>query len=45
MRDDKTVVYDKTTDELLSAISSMGQAGSGNPASPDCAVLLEFGRA
>lgn len=41
VRDDKTVVYDKTTDELLSAISSMGQEGSQS-ATPDCAVLLEL---
>ena len=41
VRDDKTEVYDKTTNELLSAISSMGQQGSG-PEAPDCAVLLEL---
>jgi hypothetical protein len=41
VRDDKTAVYDKTTNELLSAISSMGQQGSG-PEAPDCAVLLEL---
>jgi len=41
VRDDKTTVYDKTTDELLSAISSMGQMGAESE-SPDCAVLLEL---
>lgn len=41
VRDDKTEVYDKTTNDLLSAISSMGEQGSG-PEAPDCAVLLEL---
>ena len=41
VRDDKTAVYDKTTDELLSAIASMGQEGAA-AATPDCAVLLEL---
>jgi hypothetical protein len=41
VRDDKTAVYDKSTDELLSAISSMGQAGAQSP-KPDCAMLLEL---
>ncbi len=39
--DDKTAVYDKTTNELLSAISSMGQEGAA-AATPDCALLLEL---
>jgi len=39
--DDKTVVYDKSTDELLSAIASMGQEGA-SAATPDCALLLEL---
>jgi hypothetical protein len=41
VRDDKTVVYDQTTDELLSAIASMGQEGAAS-ATPDCAILLEL---
>ena len=41
MRDDKTVVYDQSTDELLSAIASMGQEGAA-AATPDCALLLEL---
>jgi hypothetical protein len=41
VRDDKTEVYDKSTDELLSAISSMGREGA-SAASPDCAMLLEL---
>jgi len=39
--DDKLAVYDQTTDELLSAIASMGQEGATS-ATPDCAVLLEL---
>lgn len=41
VRDDKTAVYDKSTDELLSAISAMGQEGARS-ATPDCAMLLEL---
>lgn len=41
VRDDKTAVYDKSTDELLSAISSMGREGA-NAETPDCAMLLEL---
>lgn len=41
MRDDKTAVFDQSTDELLSAIASMGQEGATS-AKPDCAVLLEL---
>jgi hypothetical protein len=41
VRDDKTAVYDQSTDELLSAISSMGQEGA-RAATPDCAMLLEL---
>ncbi len=41
VRDDKTAVYDKSTDELLSAISSMGREGA-SAESPDCAILLEL---
>ena len=33
--------FDQTTDELLSAIASMGQEGA-TAATPDCAVLLEL---
>jgi hypothetical protein len=41
VRDDKTVVFDQSTDELLSAISTMGQEGA-SAANPDCALLLEL---
>lgn len=41
VRDDKTAIYDQSTDELLSAISSMGQEGA-RAATPDCAMLLEL---
>ena len=41
VRDDKIAVYDQSTDELLSAIASMGQEGA-TAATPDCAVLLEL---
>ena len=41
VRDDRIAAFDQTTDELLSAISSMGQEGA-NAASPDCAILLEL---
>lgn len=41
VRDDKTTVYDKSTDELLAAISSMGREGA-SAATPDCAMLLEL---
>ena len=41
VRDDKIAVYDQSTDELLSAIASMGQEGA-TAVTPDCAVLLEL---
>lgn len=41
VRDDKIAVYDQSTDELLSAISSLGQEGA-SAKSPDCALLLEL---
>ena len=41
VQDDKTVSYDQTTDELLSAIASMGQAGAAADR-PDCARLVEL---
>ncbi len=41
VKDDKTAIYDQTTDELLSAIASMGQEGAA-AAAPDCALLLEL---
>jgi hypothetical protein len=41
VRDEKTAVYDQTTDELLSAIASMGQEGAA-AAAPDCALMLEL---
>lgn len=41
VRDEKIAVYDQTTDELLSAISKLGQEGA-TAATPDCALLLEL---
>jgi hypothetical protein len=41
VKDEKTAVYDQTTDELLSAIASMGQLGA-NASSPDCALMIEL---
>lgn len=41
VRDDKIAVYDQSTDELLSAIASMGQEGA-SAATPDCALMLEL---
>lgn len=41
VRDEKTEAFDKSTDELLSAIASMGQEGA-NAQTPDCALLLEL---
>lgn len=41
VRDDKTEAYDTSTDELLSAIATMGQEGAA-AATPDCALLLEL---
>jgi hypothetical protein len=41
VRDEKTAVYDQTTDELLSAIASMGQEGAA-ATYPDCALLIEL---
>lgn len=41
VRDDKIAVYDQSTEELLSAISSLGQEGADAKA-PDCALLLEL---
>jgi hypothetical protein len=41
VKDDKTVVYDQATDELLSAVASMGQEGAAAD-TPDCALLLEL---
>ena len=41
VRDDKTAIYDKTSDELLSEISSMGQAGARS-GTADCALVLEL---
>ncbi|MGL4396189.1 MAG: hypothetical protein ACRCS9_06605 [Hyphomicrobium sp.] len=41
VRDDKIGEFDLKTDELLSAISSMGQEGAAAK-SPDCALLLEL---
>lgn len=41
VKDDKTTVYDKTTDELLSAIASMGQEGAAAE-KPDCTRMTEL---
>ncbi|MFT3731157.1 MAG: hypothetical protein QM780_06990 [Hyphomicrobium sp.] len=41
VKDDKMAVYDKTTDELLSAISSMGQEGAAAD-TPDCTRMVEL---
>ena len=41
VRDDKIAGYDQKSDELLAAISSMGQEGASAKA-PDCALLLEL---
>jgi hypothetical protein len=41
VRDEKIEVFDKSTDALLSAISTLGQEGA-SAVSPDCAVLLEL---
>lgn len=41
VRDDKIAEYDQKSDELLSAIASMGQEGASAKA-PDCALLLEL---
>ena len=41
VRDDKIAVYDQRSDDLLKAISSMGEAGAGAK-TPDCALLLEL---
>ncbi len=41
VRDDKIAEYDTSTEELLSAIATMGQEGA-NATTPDCAVLLEL---
>lgn len=41
VRDEKTEGFDNATDELLSAIATMGQEGA-NAKTPDCALLLEL---
>jgi hypothetical protein len=41
VKDDKTTVYDQTTDELLSAIASMGQEGAAAE-KPDCNRMTEL---
>lgn len=41
VRDEKTEAFDNSTDELLSAIATMGQEGAA-AATPDCALLLEL---
>lgn len=41
VRDEKTEAFDTATDELLSAIATMGQTGA-QAKTPDCALLLEL---
>ncbi len=41
VRDDKIGEYDQQTDDLLTAMSTMGQEGAAAP-TPDCALLLEL---
>ena len=41
VRDDKIAEYDQKTDELLTAISTIGQEGA-SAKTPDCALLLEL---
>ncbi len=41
VRDEKIAEFDQSTDELLTAISTLGQEGA-SAATPDCAVLLEL---
>ncbi len=41
VRDEKIEAYDQSTDELLSAISTMGQEGAAAN-TQDCALLLEL---
>lgn len=41
VRDEKIAAFDNSTNELLSAIATMGQEGA-NAATPDCALLLEL---
>ncbi|MFN0219336.1 MAG: hypothetical protein ACKVP4_11035 [Hyphomicrobium sp.] len=41
VRDEKIAVYDQSTDDLLSAISTLGQEGA-SAKTLDCALLLEL---
>ena len=41
VRDDKIADFDQSTDDLLSAIASMGQEGA-SAKTPDCALLLDL---
>jgi hypothetical protein len=41
VKDDKTAAYDKSSDELLSAIASMGQEGAAAD-KPDCGRMTEL---
>lgn len=41
VRDDKIADFDQRTDELLGAISSMGEEGA-SANNPDCALMLEL---
>jgi hypothetical protein len=41
VKDDKTAVYDQTTDDLLSAIASMGQEGAA-ASTPNCALMVDL---
>jgi hypothetical protein len=41
VQDDKTAIYDRTADELLTAIASMGEEGAATP-TPNCARIVEL---
>jgi hypothetical protein len=41
VRDDKIEAFDRSTEELLSAIASMGQEGAAAK-TPDCALMIEL---
>ncbi len=41
VKDGNTAVYDQKTDELLSAIASMGQEGAADE-TPDCALMQDL---
>lgn len=41
VRDEKIAVYDKTSQDLINAISTLGQAGA-EAATPDCTLLVKL---